>query len=425
MSSEPSAGALEAVWYIECARLIAGLARWTGDVGLAEDLAQDAWVTAVERWPVDGIPPNPGGWLMTTAKRRAIDGFRRGAVHRRVMDVIGRDTVEAVDEEDRVVEAVDDPIGDEMLRLLFTACHPVLARSAQVALTLRCLSGLRTEEIARAFLLPESTVGQRISRAKKTLRDKRVRFDLPAATDLPQRLAAVLDVIYLVFNEGYSATAGADWMRPALASEALRLARLTSALLPDEPEAQGLVALLELTQSRFAARTGPGGRPVLLQDQDRRLWDRLLIRRGLAALGRAHAGTAPVGRYTVQAAIAACHSTAATAAETDWGRIAGLYDVLLAAWPTPVVRLNRAMAHGSATGPDIGLRMLDEIDPSTLLDYPYLPAVRGELLALADRPAEAAEQFRVAADLTRNEQERRLFAGRAEALSRPGEPGRS
>jgi RNA polymerase sigma factor (sigma-70 family) len=326
---------VEAVWRIESARLTAGLARFTGDVGTAEELAQDALVAALEQWPAAGVPPNPAGWLMTTAKNRAIDGFRRASVHRRALETIGHGTIEAVDEREAVDDAIDDPVGDDVLRLLFTACHPALNREYRVTLTLRCLTGLRTDEIARAFLLPESVVGQRISRAKKTLRDRGVRFAMPTAPEVSERLSSVLEVIYLVFNEGYSATAGADWMRPALSTEALRLARLTAQLaavhLPTEPEPHGLAALLELIQSRAAARHAPDGAPVLLQHQDRRRWDRLLIRRGLTALARAHDAGGPIGRYTLQAAIAACHATAPSAAETDWLQIAGLYDVLATA----------------------------------------------------------------------------------------------
>jgi RNA polymerase sigma factor (sigma-70 family) len=413
--------AVEAVWRIESARLVAGLARFTGDVGTAEELAQDALVAALERWPAAGVPPNPAGWLMTTAKNRAVDGFRRDAVHRRAVEQIGRDTATAVDDADavdKVDEALDDPVGDDVLRLLFTACHPALKREYRVVLTLRCLSGLRTDEIARAFLVPESVAGQRISRAKKALRDRGVRFEMPGPAEVRDRLAGVLEVIYLVFNEGYSATAGEDWMRPDLSAEALRLARLTAAMaarsLPTQPEAHGLAALLELTQSRAGSRLDAGGRPVLLQHQDRRRWDRLLIRRGLAALARAHDAGGPVGPYTLQAAIAACHATAPTAAETDWPRIAGLYDVLATAWPTPVVALNRAMAHGHAFGPDAGLALLDAVDTSSLTAYPQLPGVRGELLAMAGRHREAADRFVEASALTRNEAERALFVERAE-----------
>lgn len=415
MQDTTGVAAVEAVWRIESARLVAGLARFTGDVGTAEELAQDALVTALEQWPRSGVPPNPGGWLMTTAKNRAVDGFRRAAVHRRAVEALGRTTSDSLDERDEVDAALDDPVGDDVLRLLFTACHPALSREYRIALTLRCLTGLRTDEIARAFLVSEPVVGQRISRAKKTLRDKGIRFEMPGPAEVADRLASVLEVIYLVFNEGYSATAGADWMRPELSGEALRLARLTAASVPAQAEAHGLAALLELTQSRAEARHDRDGRPVLLQDQDRRRWDALLIRRGLAALARAHAtgGGGAIGRYTLQAAIAACHTTAPTAAETDWAQIAGLYDVLAIVWPTPVVELNRAMAHGRAAGPAAGLALLDTLDTAALAGYPQLPAVRGELLALAGRHTEAAACFDDAAAATRNEPERELFTERA------------
>jgi RNA polymerase sigma factor (sigma-70 family) len=406
--------AVEAVWRIESARLVAGLARITGDVGLAEELAQDALVTALEQWPSTGIPPNPAGWLMTTAKNRAIDSFRRQAVHHRAVQTMGREFAEAFDQQDAIEDAIDDPIGDDVLRLLFTACHPVLPLDSRVALTLRCLAGLRTEEIARAFLVAESVAGQRISRAKKLLKDKDIRFELPTADELPGRLASVLEVIYLIFNEGYSATSGGDWMRPALAQEAMRLGRLVAELAPSSAEAHGLVALMELTASRQAARTGRDGAPVLLSDQDRSRWDRLLIRRGLAALNRADGTGGPVGAFTVQAAIAACHARAITADDTDWGQIAELYGVLAQVWPTPVVELNRAMAIGMAGDSQTGLDQLAERIPAgTLTDYPQLPAVRGELLSRLGRSAEAAAEFDRAAELTRNEPERTLFHRRA------------
>ncbi|MBW0093631.1 RNA polymerase subunit sigma-24 [Pseudonocardia sp. KRD-184] len=417
MTGASGVAAVEAVWRIESARLVAGLARLTGDVGTAEELAQDALVAALERWPVDGVPPNPGGWLMTTAKNRAVDGFRRAAVHRRAVEVIGRDATDVVDARDAVDDALDDPVGDDVLRLLFTACHPALHRDHRVALTLRCLSGLRTDEIARAFLVPGTVAGQRVSRAKKALRDKGIRFAMPAPEELVERLASVLEVIYLVFNEGYSATAGEDWMRPELCAEALRLARLTASLVPGQAEAHGLAALLELTQARAAARHDADGRPVLLQHQDRRRWDALLVRRGLAALARA-AEVGGIGPYTLQAAVAACHATARTAAETDRAQIAALYDVLAAGWPSPVVALNRAMAHGYASGPEAGLALFDEVvavqeHAAALAAYPQRPAVHGELLAMAGRHAEAADRFVEAAALTRNGPERALFAARA------------
>lgn len=405
---------MEAVWRIESARLIGGLARITGDIGTAEELAQDALLVALEQWPTQGVPPNPAGWLMTTAKRRAIDGFRRQAVADRAAVTLGRELVDAVDDRDRIDDALDDPIGDDVLRLLFAACHPALPMESRVALTLRCLAGLRTDEIARGFLITEALAGQRISRAKKMLRDNKISLDLPGKAELADRLASVLEVIYLVFNEGYSATAGDDWMRPALTQEALRLGRLTAGLVPDRAEPHGLLALMELTAARQAARTGPDGAPVLLPDQDRGRWDRLLIRRGLAALQRAGSVGEPVGPYTLQAAIAARHATAADADSTDWRGIAELYQALATLWPSPVVQLNRAMAIGLADGPEAGLRALDtEVDIAALADYPQLPAVRGDLLARAGRPAEAARQFDRAAALTRNASERALFSRRA------------
>ncbi len=412
--------AVEAVWRIESARLVAGLARITGDVGSAEEFAQDALVAALEEWPRDGIPPNPAGWLMTTAKNRAIDTFRRQAVHRKAMTTIGREASEVLDQRELVDEALDDPIGDEVLRLLFTACHPVLPLDSRVALTLRCLAGLRTDEIGRAFLVAESVAGQRVSRAKKILKDRGIAFKMPAPQDLQGRLAAVLEVIYLVFNEGYSATAGDDWMRPALMQEAMRLGRLVAELMPNPAETNGLVALMELTASRQPARTGHDGEPVLLPDQDRRRWDRLLIRRGLAALDRAHRSEDPAGAFTLQAAIAACHATADSWQDTDWQEIAELYGVLAEVWPSPVVEVNRAMAVGMASGPQAGLDQLaDRLGPGVLVDYPQLPAVRGDLLARQGRTADAAEQFRIAARLTRNGPERRLFERRAAELAVP------
>lgn len=410
--------AVEAVWRIESARLVAGLARITRDVGSAEEYAQDALVAALEQWPRDGIPPNPAGWLMTTAKNRAIDAYRRQAVHRKAITTIGREATEAVDDLVVVEEALDDPIGDEVLRLLFTACHPVLPLDSRVALTLRCLAGLRTDEIARAFLVAESVAGQRISRAKKILKDKAIQFELPAPQDLQDRLASVMEVIYLVFNEGYSATAGDGWMRPALMQEAMRLGRLVAELMPDRAEISGLVALMELTASRQPSRTGPDGEAVLLPDQDRRRWDRLLIRRGLAALDKAHRSGDPAGAFTLQAAIAACHATAPSWGDTDWQQIAELYGVLAQVWPSPVVEMNRAIAVGMSSGAQAGLDQLtDRVGPGVLADYPQLPAARGDLLSRLGRTAEAAEQFRVAAGLTRNEPERRLFERRAAELA--------
>lgn len=407
--------AVEAIWRIESGRLVAGLARVTGDVGVAEDLAQEALVVALEQWPAQGVPPNPAGWLMTTAKRRAIDAHRRGATFARKVEILRSELTHEppVDSEERV-DALDDHVGDDLLRLVFTACHPVLSLESRVALTLRCLGGLSTEEIARAFLVPESTAAQRIVRAKKTLSDRGVAFELPAPDELSERLSAVLEVVYLVFNEGYSATAGADWTRPALCQEAMRLGRVLARLVPDEPEVLGLVALTELQASRLPARVGAAGGAVLLPDQDRRLWDRLLIRRGLEALSRAERMGKPLGPYALQAGIAACHARAARPEETDWDRIAALYEVLVQIWPSPVVELNRAVAVGFSRGPEAGLAIADRIaDAGQLVTYPHLHAVRGDLLARAGRHREAAQAFSEAADLTRNDKERDLFASRA------------
>jgi RNA polymerase sigma factor (sigma-70 family) len=417
-SDEAARRAVDAVWRIEAGRLVAGLARVTRDVGLAEELAQDALVAALEQWPRAGTPPNPAGWLMTTAKNRAIDAHRRRVVHQQKVEVLGRSAVESHDRfAAEVDDALDDVIGDDLLRLVFTACHPVLSTEARVALTLRCLGGLSTEEIARAFLVPEATAAQRIVRAKRTLADRGVEFELPPPAELGERLASVLEVVYLVFNEGYAATAGDDWMRPALCEEALRLGRLLAVLVPQEPEVHGLVALMEIQASRAAARRGPDGEPVLLPDQDRRRWDRLLIRRGLAALARAEELPGPIGPYTLQAGIAACHARAARVEDTDWARIAALYEVLGRLWPTPVVELNRAVAVGRATGPAAGLAIVDALAAAgTLTSYPHLPAVRGDLLAELGRPAEARAEFERAAALTRNAGERTVFLRRAGEL---------
>ena len=400
--------AVEAVWRMESARLIAGLARRLGDVGLAEELAQDALVAALEQWPRDGVPPNPGAWLMSTAKHRAIDQLRRRGTYERKLAELGRDLAS------RPEPAPDDRehVEDDLLRLVFVACHPVLPPDSRVALTLRLLGGLTTAEIARAYLVPEPTVGQRISRAKRTLAESGVPFELPDPGDLPGRLAAVLHVVYLVFNEGYAATGGADWTRPDLCGEALRLGRLLVGLVPAYAEVHGLLALMELQSSRLAARTGPGGEPVLLPDQDRRRWDRLLIRRGLAALEAAEARGG--GPYTLQAAIAACHARALTAAETDWVRVAALYRVLVQLRPSPVAELNRAVAVGMAYGPERGLEIADALaaDP-TLRRYPHLPAARGELLERLGRTDEARAEFARAAELTANARERELFTRRA------------
>jgi RNA polymerase sigma factor (sigma-70 family) len=410
--------AIEAVWRIEAARLIAGLARVVRDVGLAEELAQDALVTALEQWPRSGVPENPGSWLMATAKHRAIDLLRRQSRYQRKLEEIGRE-LEVQPAEPDLDDAIDDHIGDDLLRLIFTACHPVLSTEARVALTLRLLGGLSTDEITRAFLVSEPTAAQRIVRAKRTLASKRVQFELPTPAELADRLASVLEIIYLIFNEGYSATAGDDWMRPALCEEALRLGRILAGLAPTEPEVHGLVALMELQASRLRARTGPSGEPVLLLDQDRRLWDRLLIRRGLAALERAQALGGALGPYTLQAAIAACHARAGSPEDTDWERIAALYQVLAHVSPSPVVELNRAVAVGMAAGPAKGLEVVDAlISEPALKDYPQFPAVRGDLLAKLGRLDEAQREFEHAATLARNERERTLFLDRAAACGR-------
>ncbi|RBM20897.1 RNA polymerase subunit sigma-24 [Prauserella sp. PE36] len=402
--------AIEAVWRIESARLIAGLARMMRDVGAAEELAQDALVAALEQWPESGVPDNPGAWLMAVAKRRAIDQFRRQERLERKVEEIGRDLETRVEPEPEL-----DDIGDDLLRLVFTACHPVLSTEARVALTLRLLGGLTTDEIARAFLVPEPTVAQRIVRAKKTLAKKKIPFEVPQGAELAERLSSVLEVVYLIFNEGYSATAGDDWMRPELCTDALRLGRVLAQLAPKEPEVHGLVALLEIQASRARARTGPDGEPILLLDQDRGRWDRLLIRRGLAALQRAEALTDSLGPYALQAAIVACHARARTPQETDWSRIAALYGELNRVNPSPIVELNRAVAVSMADGPDAGLALVDRLtgEPA-LAKYHLLPSVRGDLLAKLGRHAEAHEEFTSAAGLTRNERERTLLLARAE-----------
>jgi RNA polymerase sigma-70 factor (ECF subfamily) len=406
--------AIEAVWRIEAARVIAGAARLVGDVGLAEEFAQDALVAALEQWPSEGVPRNAGAWLMTTAKRRAIDQIRRRErFERNLPDLVHPEEADTSDF-DAVLD--EDTIEDDLLRLIFTACHPVLSPEARVALTLRLLGGLSTDEIARAFLVPDATVGQRISRAKKTLADAKVPFELPAGPARAERLASVLEVIYLIFNEGYSATAGDDWMRPALCEEAMRLGRILAGLMPAEPEVHGLVGLLEIQASRSTARTGPSGEPIVLLEQDRRHWDRLLIRRGLAALARAE--ELGGGSYTVQAAIAACHARAGTAEETDWSRIASLYGRLAAIAPSPVVELNRAVAVSMADGPAAGLVVLDALltEPA-LRNYHLLPSVRGDFLAKLGRKAEARAEFERAAALTRNVRERTLLLSRAAACA--------
>ncbi len=412
MTADPRA-AIEAVWRIESARLIAGVARVVRDVGLAEEFAQDALVAALEQWPDSGVPSNPGAWLMTIAKRRAVDYLRRQERYDRKLTELGHEQ-EVADESDFDAVLAEEPIEDDILRLMFTACHPVLPTDGRVALTLRVLGGLRTDEIARAFLVPESTIAQRIVRAKRTLAEAQVPFEVPTGADRAERLASVLEVIYLVFNEGYSATAGDDLMRPALCDEAMRLGRVLAELAPGEPEVHGLVALMELHASRSGARTDPSGEPILLLDQDRGRWNMLLIRRGLAALEHAEALGGAGGPYALQAAISACHARARTAAQTDWVRIATLYSALAELTPSPVIELNRAVAHGMAYGPSVGLTMVDAlVDEPQLKDYYLLPSVRGDLLAKLGRLDEARDEFTRAAALTRNARERRLLLARA------------
>lgn len=407
---------LDAVWRMESARLIAGLARLTGDVGLGEELAQDAMLAALENWPRTGIPDNPAAWLMAAAKHRAIDHFRRNRRIANKHTQLGHELELAqVTERDEMEVQLDDPVGDDLLRLIFTACHPLLSTEARVALTLRLLGGLTTAEIARAFLVAEPTMAQRIVRAKRTLTEARVPFEVPRGQELAERLASVLEVIYLAFNEGYSATAGDDWIRPALCEEALRLGRILAGLAPQEPEVHGLVALMELQASRLHARTTSTGEPILLLDQDRGRWDPLLIQRGLAALERA-AALGVFGPYALQAAIAACHARARSAGETDWGRIAALYDALAQLQPSPVVELNRAVAVAMAFGPAAGLELIDAlVDEPSLRQYHLLPSVRGDLLARLGRHDEARAEFERAAVLTRNARERAFLLQRATA----------
>ena len=415
---------IDAVWRIESARLIAGLARIVRDVGLAEELAQDALVVALEKWPEAGVPDNPGAWLMATAKNRALDRLRRGKVAERKHQEIGRDLEARQGLAPAELEAaIDDDIGDDLLRLMFTACHPVLSTEARVALTLRLLGGLTTEEIARAFLVPEPTIAQRIVRAKRTLAEARVPFEVPRGEERVARLASVLGVIYLIFNEGYAATAGDDWMRPGLCEDALRLGRILAELAPGEPEVHGLVALMEIQASRAAARVGPSGEPVLLLDQDRSRWDYILVGRGRAALARAEALGGTLGPYALQAAIAACHARARTAAETDWLRISALYDALAQLTPSPIVDLNRAVAVGMAFGPAAGLELADTLvaEPS-LKSYHLLPAVRGDLLAKLGRFDEARTEFERAASLTRNAREKDLLLSRAASAGQATSP---
>ena len=408
--------AIAAIWRIEQAKIIAGLARIVRDVGIAEELAQDALVVALKRWPEQGIPDNPAAWLMATAKNRALDERRRAKLIERKHEEIGRE----MDEHDLpdLDAALDDDIGDDLLRLIFTACHPVLSTEGRVALTLRLIGGLTTEEIARAFLVPEPTVAQRIVRAKRTLADARAPFEVPGADALAERVSSVLEVIYLIYNEGYSATAGDDWVRPALCEEALRLGRILAELAPQEPEVHGLVALMEIQASRLGARVGPSGEPVLLLDQNRARWDQLLIRRGLAALMRAERLTEERGHYVLQAAIAACHARARTGDQTDWGRIAELYAELAERTRSPVVELNRAVAVSMAHGPAAGLELVDALTAEpTLKSYHLLPSVRGDFLKKLGRLDEARAEFERAASLTQNARERKLLLDRAAALA--------
>jgi RNA polymerase sigma factor (sigma-70 family) len=410
---------IEAVWRIESARLIAGLARMVRDVGLAEELAQDALVTALERWPQSGVPDNPGAWLMTAAKHRAIDQLRRKKLIERKHEALFYEAEgEAEDGKSELETMLDDDIGDDLLRLIFTACHPVLSAEARAALTLRLLGGLTTDEIARAFLVPEPTIAQRIVRAKRMLAEKQIPFEVPRGEERDERLASVLEVIYLIFNEGYAATSGEDWIRPELCNEAMRLGRVLAGLAPYEPEALGLLALMEIQASRLHARTTASGEPILLPDQDRSRWDPLLIRRGLAALERVEKLGGARGPYALQAAIAACHARARTAAATDWRRIAALYAALAQVLPSPVVELNRAVAVAMAAGPEAGLALVDALAEEPLLrNYHLLPSVRGDLLSRLKRHAEARDEFERAASLARNGRERRFLQQRAAACA--------
>jgi RNA polymerase sigma factor (sigma-70 family) len=415
---------IDAVWRMESARLIAALTRMVRDVGVAEDLAQDALVAALERWPETGVPDNPGAWLMSAAKRRAIDQFRQHALHdRKHQELVPEFEARQEAIVPELDEALDDHVGDDLLRLVFIACHPILAREARVALTLRLLGGLTTDEIARAFLASEPTVAQRIVRAKRTLSEARVPFEVPRGTELEARLSSVLEVIYLIFNEGYAATAGDDWLRPALCEDALRLGRILVGLVPDESEVHGLVALMEIQASRLRARTAPSGEPILLLDQDRGRWDRLLIRRGLAGLARAEqlaeSRSGTLGTYTLQASIAACHARARTPGETDWPRIAALYDALSQVMPSPIVELNRAVAVAMAFGPGAGLEIVDDlVGETSLKNYHLLPTVRGDLLAKLGRHGEASNEFQRAAGLTRNAREKTMLLERAAEAAR-------
>ena len=413
-AAERAARVVEAVWRMESARVVAGVARIVRDVGLAEELAQDALVAALERWPETGVPDNPGAWLMATAKNRAVDLVRRQVTLERKQGELRRVAEEYPDATAGVDAALDDDIGDDLLRLVFTACHPVLSTEARVALTLRLVGGLTTEEIARAYLVRESTIAQRITRAKRTLTEAHVPFEVPSGAQRDARVPSVLEVVYLIFNEGYAATAGESWIRPALCGEALRLGRIVAGLLPDEPEVHGLVALMELQASRLRARTGPGGELIPLPEQNRARWDHLLIGRGLAALNRAHAVGGGSGRYTLQASIAACHARARVPEETDWSAIVAGYDALATVAPSPVVELNRAVAVAMAFGPQAGLDLVDQlVDEPALRNYHLLPGVRADLLVRVGRDAEARAEFTRAAALTRNRPERELLLQRA------------
>jgi RNA polymerase sigma factor (sigma-70 family) len=420
MTAADTHRAIDAVWRIESARLIAGLARMVRDVGVAEELAQDALVTALEEWPESGVPDNPGAWLMTAAKRRAIDLFRRREMQARKHEELGRE-LEVMQEQSvpDLEAALDDDVGDDLLRLMFTACHPVLSPEARAALTLRLLGGLSTDEIARAYLVPEPTMAQRIVRAKRTLSDARVPFELPRGAERAKRLSSVLEVIYLIFNEGYSATAGEDWMRPSLCEDALRVGRILQGLMPEEAEVHGLVALMELQASRTHARTGPSGEPVLLLEQDRSRWDQLLIRRGLHALSKAESLSDRRGPYMLQAALAACHARARVAGETDWMRISELYDELAVLAPSPVVELNRAVAVSMAIGPAAGLAIVDDLkNEPALKGYHLLPSVRGDFLMKLGRYPEARVELEKAAALTRNARERDVLLARVRECER-------
>ena len=418
MTATDTHRAIDAVWRIESAKLIAGLARVVRDVGVAEELAQDALVAALKQWPETGVPDKPGAWLMAAAKHRAIDRLRRNSLLDRKHEEIGRDLAEKELAMPDLDSALDDHVGDDLLRLLFVSCHPVLSTEARVALTLRLLGGLTTDEIARAYLTPEATIAQRIVRAKRTLSDAGVPFEVPRGEEMEARLSSVLEVIYLIFNEGYSATAGSDWTRPALCEEALRLGRILAELAPQEPEVHGLVALMEIQASRLRARVGPSGEAILLLDQDRMKWDLLLIRRGFAAIARANAIGRPLGFYALQAGIAACHARARVAADTDWAQIAMLYDALVRVAPSPVIELNRAVAVGMAHGAAEGLKIVDALaDEPTLRSYYVLPMVRGDLLEKLGRRDEARAAFELAASLTRNAREREVLLRRAAACA--------